>query len=417
MGKKLQRFWKSLGPGMITGAADDDPSGILTYSLAGAQFGAVGLWILLYILPFMIAVQGMCARIGALTGCGLAANIKRHYPRWVLLIAAVSLVAANVFNIGADIYGMAGALNLVIPFNIQLMAILMSLLMLTLVIKLRYRQIERMFKWFGLSLFVYGIALVIVHPDWTTIFWHTLIPHVMPGREFLITMFAVLGTTISPYLFFWQASEEAEDVDMDRPHFRVCKYRMVRPGLLAQVDRDTNIGMVISNLISFFIMSLTAATVFRAGGAQLATLRDAAQVLAPLAGPYAFALFAVGLVGSGLLAIPVLAGSAAYVVAELMGWPASLDRPFNRARQFYIVMVAAVALGMFMPFIGISPIQALFWTAIINGLIAPLLIALIIHMAHNPAIVGPHEVHWPSYVFGIGALFLMLTGTVFMIIS
>jgi NRAMP (natural resistance-associated macrophage protein)-like metal ion transporter len=411
---RVKKFWQSLGPGLITGAADNDPSGIATYSIAGARFGAAPLWLLLYILPFMIAVQGMCARIGTLSGCGLAANIKQHYPRWLLAIAAVSLLAANVFNIGADVYGMAGALNLVLPLNIQLMAIVMAVTMMVLVVVLRYRQIERLFKWFALSLFIYGVALILVSPNWPDIAWHLLVPTLMPGKEFLIAIFAILGTTISPYLFFWQASEEAEE---GRAHLRICKYHMVRPAHLKHIERDTRIGMISSNIVSFFILSLTASTIFRAGGAHLESLRDAAQALAPLAGPHAFSLFALGLVSSGLLAIPVLAGSAAYVVAELMGWPASLDRPFNRARQFYIVMAIAVALGMLLPLAGITPIQALFWSAIINGLVAPLLIMLIVHMARNPHIVGPHTSTVPSYLLGLGALMLMLTGTVFMILS
>ncbi len=415
MVSKIRNFWKSLGPGIITGAADNDPAGIATYSITGAQFGAAPLWLLLYLLPFMIAIQGMCARIGTFSGCGLAANIKRHYSWWILAIAAISLIAANVFNIGADVYGMAGALNLILPINIQLMAVMMAVIIMVLVIVLKYRTIETIFKWFALSLFVYGIALVIVQPNWPAILWHTLIPTILPTKAFLIGIFAIMGTTISPYLFFWQASEEAEE---GRSHLRVCKYHIVAPAHLKQVDRDTKIGMISSNLVSFFIMSLAASTIFRAGSVTtLASLRDAAQALGPLAGPHALALFALGVLSSGLLAIPVLAGSAAYVVSELMGWPASFDRPFNRARGFYLVMVAAVALGMLLPFVGISPIRALFLSAIINGLVAPILMALIIHMGRNPAIVGPHTSTTWSHWFGIGALFLMLTGTVFMIVS
>lgn len=414
MVQKIRKFWQSLGPGLITGAADNDPSGIATYSIAGAQFGVASLWLLLYILPFMIAVQTMCARIGTLSGCGLAANIKKHYSPLILGIAAVTLLVANIFNIGADIYGMAGAVNLVFPLNIQVMAVIMAIVMMTLVITLRYRMIERIFKWFALSLFVYGIALIIIHPNWTAILWHSLIPQIVPTKEYLIMVFAVLGTTISPYLFFWQASEEAEE---GRAHLRVCTYHLVRPEHLKNVERDTKLGMISSNVVSFFIVSLAASTIFGHGANGLTSLRDAAQALSPLAGPYAFALFTIGLVSSGLLAIPVLAGSAAYVVAELMGWPASLDRPFNRARQFYLVMVLAVALGMLLPFAGISPVQALFWAAILNGLIAPLLIMLIVHMARNPAIVGPHTSSMPVYMLGVGALMLMLTGTLFMLIS
>jgi NRAMP (natural resistance-associated macrophage protein)-like metal ion transporter len=413
----IGKFWRALGPGLITGAADNDPSGIATYSIAGARFGTSALWVLLWVLPFMIAIQNMCARIGALSGCGLAGNMKRHYPLWLLSIVAVLLLGANVFNVGADIYGMAGALNLVIPLNIQLMAVLMSGAIIILVITLRYRVIEMIFKWFALSLFVYGAALIIIQPNWWQLVRGAIIPSFILDRTFIFTIFAMLGTTISPYMFFWQASQEAEDIRQDRPGLKVCKYRTVHSGVMANISMDTRIGMSASNLISFFIVSLTASTIFHAGGSDLTTLRDAAAALQPLAGPYAFALFAAGLVGSGLLAIPVLAGSAAYVVAELMGWPASLDKPFNRARQFYVVMVIAVALGMLMPFIGITPVQALFWAAIINGLIAPLLIMLIIHMARNPAIVGPH--HSPHHIHGLGvaALFVVLTGALFVILS
>lgn len=413
----IQRFWRALGPGIITGAADNDPSGIATYSIAGARFGTGTLWVMLWVLPFMIAIQNMCARIGALSGCGLAGNIKRHYPSWLLAIVATSLLGANIFNVGADIYGMAGAINLLIPINIQLLAILMSGAIIFIVIKLRYRQIERIFKWFALSLFVYGVALVIVGPEWPHLILNTLIPTFRLDRTFIFTVFAMLGTTISPYLFFWQASQEAEDVRQDRPGLKVCKYRTVHKGVLANISMDTRIGMSVSNLISFFIISLTAVTIFQAGGADIETLRDAALALQPLAGQYAFLLFALGILGSGLLAIPVLAGSAAYVVAELMGWPASLDKAFNRARQFYIVMVAAVAIGMLLPFIGITPIEALYWAAIINGLTAPLLIMLIIHMARNPNIVGPHHSAHHIHGLGIAALFVVLTGAIFVILS
>ncbi|MCC6934331.1 MAG: divalent metal cation transporter [Candidatus Yanofskybacteria bacterium] len=417
MKNRLLRFWRALGPGIITGAADNDPSGITTYSIAGARFGTAPLWILLYILPFMIAIQNMCARIGALSGCGLAGNIRRHYPAAMLAVVATALVAANVFNVGADIYGMAGALNLIIPLDIRVLGVVMAIAIMVLVIALRYRQIESIFRWFALSLFVYGLALFLVSPDWVRILRSLLIPVWTNGSTFFLTLFAMLGTTISPYLFFWQASQEAEDVRQDHPAIRVCKFRAVRPGVLHQIELDTRIGMIASNLVSFFIVSLTASTIFAAGVSDISTLRDAAAALQPIAGEYAFILFALGVVGSGLLAIPVLAGSAAYVVAEFMGWPASLDKPFNRARQFYLVMVGAVAVGMLMPFIGITPVQALYWSAILNGMIAPPLIMLIIHMANNPNIVGPHRSSAPVHYLGVAAMMLMLTGTLFVVFS
>ena len=415
--ERIGRFWRALGPGLITGAADNDPAGIATYSIAGARFGLGTLWVLLWVLPFMISIQNMCARIGALSGCGLAGNMRRHYPLWLLGTVATALLGANIFNIGANIYGMAGAMNLVIPLNIQLMAGLTCIFIVTLVIFLRYRVIEQIFKWFALSLFVYGITLLLVHPDWLLLLRRVLIPTLHLNKEFIFTVFAILGTTISPYMFFWQASQEAEDIKQNRPGLKICKYRTVHPGVLANISMDTRIGMASSNIISFFIISLTATTIFNAGGSDITTLRDAALALQPLAGQYAFLLFAFGLIGSGLLAIPVLAGSAAYVVAELMGWPASLDKPFNRARQFYIVMASAVALGMLLPFVGISPITALYWSAIINGFISPLLIMLIIHMARNPAIVGPHRSKPHIHGIGVLALGLLLTGAFFVILS
>lgn len=417
MRMRIGKLWKSLGPGVVSGMAGDDPSGIATYAIAGARFGSMPLWLLLYILPFMISLQNMCARIGALSGCGLAGNIRQHYSRWLLLPIAIVLVLTNTFNVGANVYGMAGALNLLVPIDIRLLAILLSAFIAYAVIFLRYRTIAMLFKWFAMSLLVYGIALFLVDANWRDLVWHTLIPTIAPDRELLLVMFAILGTTISPYMFFWQASQEAEEIHQERPGVRVCKFRVVHRGMLNEVNRDIKVGMIVSNLISFFIIGLTASTLFASGGQGIESLRDAAMALEPLAGRFASLIFTIGLVGSGLLAIPVLAGSAAYVVAELMGWPASLDKPFNRARQFYLVIVAAIAVGILMPFIGITPLQALFWTAIVNGIAAPPLIMLIIHMANNPAIVGPHRSHAIVHSLGIAALFLMLTGSLFVVLS
>jgi len=415
---RLRNFWKALGPGLVTGVAGDDPSGITTYSIAGARYGAVPLWLLLYVLPFMVAIQNMCARIGALTGCGLAGNIRQHYSPWLLAPLAGIIVLTNTFNVGANIYGMAGAVNLVIPLDVRILAVLTALFVINMVIVLRYRQIAALFKWFAMSLFVYGVALALVDAPWRDLLAHTLIPTVAPDRELLLVMFAILGTTISPYMFFWQASQEAEEIRQDRPGLKVCKFHVVHHrGMLAEVNRDIKVGMVTSNIISFFIVALAASTIFAHGSGNIETLRDAAIALEPLAGRYATLLFTVGLVGAGLLAIPILAGSAAYVVAELMGWPASLDKPFNRARQFYLVMVASVAVGILLPFVGITPVEALFWTAIINGVAAPLFIMLIIHMANNPAIVGPHRSHAVVHSLGIAALFFMLAGAAFVVLS
>jgi Mn2+/Fe2+ NRAMP family transporter len=365
----------------------------------------------------MIALQNMCARIGAVSGCGIAGNLRRYYPVWILIPACALLIAANIFNVGANVYGMAGALSLFLPLDVRFIAVGTSAVVLALTIFLRYRTLAAIFKWLALSLFVYVIALAFVHIDWRAALWHTLIPTLAPNREMIILLFAILGTTISPYMFFWQASQEAEEVHGDRGPLKICRYQTVHPGMLARASRDTHIGMTISNVISFAIIALTAATVYRPGGTELQTLADAAVALEPVAGPYATLLFAIGLFSAGLLCIPVLAGSAAYVVAELRGWPASLDRPFNRAPQFYAVMAVAVLIGLILPWTGLSVVEALFYTALINGIAAPLLIMLVVHMAKNPDIVGPHRSHAVVHSLGISALFFMTAGALFVILS
>jgi len=414
---KVRRLWKSLGPGLVTGATDDDPAGITAYSIAGARLGNSLLWVLLFILPFMIAVQEMSARIGSLSGCGLTGNIKAHYPKWLLLIAASMIVLANTFNIGANIYGMAGALNLVFPVPIQLLAVLISVAVLILTVKLRYRQLVSVFKWLALSLFAYLIAFFMIDANWSDIIKHTLVPTIAWNREFLLILFAIVGTTISPYLYFWQASEEAEDIREHRPRIRICKFRSVSKGKLEKINLDTKLGMLFSNLISFFIVALTASTLFSAGTGSIESLRDAAMALHPLAGEYAYLLFTIGIIGSGMLAIPVLAGSAAYVLSELFDWGGSLDKPFGEAEEFYIAIVAAIGIGLLIPFLGISPVQALFYTGVLNGLISPLLIFLIIHMSNNPAIVGENISRPHVNYLGYASFAIMLVGSIFVFIG
>lgn len=407
---RLRKLWKRLGPGVVTGAAGNDPSAIAVYSILGARFGLAPLWLLPYSLPLMIAIQDMSSRIGALSGCGLVGNIKRHYPAWVLLPVALIVIFVNVLNVGANIYGMAGAVNLIVPLPVWVLALGVSAGVMVMVVKLRYKNIVAIFKWFALSLFVYGITLIITRPDWFSALWHLIIPSFPGGSKFALTAFAVLGTTISPYLFFWQASEEADEIQQARPHIKVCTYRPVSKSFLKRMMIDTRIGMTMSNLVAAFIVMLAATTLFRAGMRDIETLREAASALEPLAGPAAVWLFMFGVVGSGLLAIPILAGSAAYVAAETFGWKGSLDKPFSKARKFYMVMIGAVAVSIFMPFTGISPIQALFWIAILNGLMTPPLIVLITHMANNPKIVGDNVTTRPIHIAGTAAFFVMLTG-------
>ncbi len=417
MFRKFKKFWNSLGPGLITGAADNDTSAIGTYTLAGSKTGYSQLWVLLFILPFMMAVQEMSARIGALSGCGLIGNIKRHYPVWLLVPAAVIIVLANTFNIGADIYGMAGAVNLLVPLPIEVLAILMSAFILLITIFLRYQQIVFIFKWLSFSLLAYVFAFLAIDAEWLTILQHTVIPSIVMDKEFFLILFAVAGTSLSPYLYFWQASEEAEDFRQEHPRVRVCKFHTVSKNTLKHIDMETAVGMFFSNFISFFILALSAATLYKAGDGNIETLREAAQLLHPLVGNYAFLLFTAGIVGSGLLAIPVLAGSAAYVLAELFKWRGSLDDTFSRAREFYIVMTLAVTAGLLIPFLGITPVQALFYTAVLNGLISPLLIVLIVHMSNNPQIVGPNTSRPLVNYLGYAIFLLMTAGAIFVFIS
>jgi NRAMP (natural resistance-associated macrophage protein)-like metal ion transporter len=402
---------------MVTGAAGNDPSAITVYAIGGARFGPAALWLVLYALPLMIAIQDMCSRIGALSGCGLAGNIKRHYPAWILAPVAIAIILVNVLNVGANIYGMAGAVNLLVPLPVSVLALGLSAGIMVMVVKLRYAQIVAIFKWFALSLFIYAATLLLTNPDWLAIIKGVLIPTFDGGREYLLTAFAILGTTIAPYLFFWQASEEADEVRQARPHIRVCQFRPTKPSFLRKVKLDTRIGMTMSNFIAGCIMAVTAMTLWRAGIQDILTLRDAASALEPLAGSLASTFFMIGVLGSGLLAIPILAGAAAYVSAELFGWHASLDKPYSKARQFYLVMLSAVAVSMVTPFLGITPVQALFWIAVINGALTPPLILLISHMAANPKIVGTNTTSYRGHAFGLLAFLVMLTGSFIVLFS
>lgn len=417
MFKRTRKLWRKLGSGFIVGASDDDPSAIMAYTQAGSQYGNSMLWTLLFSLPFMMVFQEMAARIGALSGCGLAGNIKRHYPVWLLIIISCIIVVTNTLNVGANIYGMAGALNLILPVPIEALAIVLSAVVLILSIVLRYEQITRIFKWLALTLFAYVFAFFAIHANWGDILVHTLIPSLHADKQFIITLFAVIGTTLSPYLYFWQASEEAEDVRLVRPRIKVCKFRPVNPREFHRIEWDVKVGMVFSNVISFFIMALTAATLFHAGAGNIETLREAAEALKPLAGEYAYLLFTIGILGVGLLSIPVLAGSIGYVLSELMGWRGSLDKTFLQAKEFYLAIVLSVIVGLLIPFLGITPVQALFYTAVLNGFISPILILMLVHMSSNPNIVGPHTTKRFGHAMGHIGFFVMLVGSVFVCLS
>lgn len=416
---KLRKLWRRLGPGFITGASDNDPSGIATYSIAGAKAGLSVIWTMPYLLPLMVAMQEMAAKIGISSACGLAGNLKRYYSKTLLGFVASLIIVSNVFNIGADISGMAAAVNLLIPGPARIISTVIVLAILYFIVILPYKKIVAILKWLSLSLLSYMVASLSISGNWNEIFFKTLIPHFEFSTDYAILIVAILGTTLSPYLAFWQANEEAEE---KREQFGnrslVCQFRPLAKKELHHMRVDTRLGMFFSNFIAFFIIVLTSTVLFNAGITDIETVRDAAEALRPLAGQYSYLLFTIGLIVSGLLAIPVLAGSAAYVLSEIFGWEASLDDKFSQARQFYIVLIASAVIGLFIPMLGISPIKALFYTAILHGIIAPFLIGILIHMSNNPAIVGPninsHSLNIVSYatmlilIGGVAVFFITL---------
>lgn len=410
---KLIRFWKFFGPGLITGAADDDPSAIATYSIAGAKTGQAGLWTMIYSLPLMIVLQEMSARIGISSSCGLAGNLKRHYSKYLLAIIAAVIVFSNIFNIGADVSGMAAAVELLIPRSSSFTAPILILLILFLTVVLPYRKISTIFKWLSLSLVIYILAGFLAVHNWVSVLFHAFAPTIKLTKEYGVVLLALLGTTISPYLAVWQASEEAEEQKLKHGITQnICRFRTVTKNELKHVHEDTFGGMLFSNIIGLFIIALTSSVLFQAGMRNIETVKEAAQALQPLAGSYAYLLFTIGLISSGLLAIPVLAGAAAYVVAEIFGWQASLDKPFSKAKEFYLVIVFSALTGLAMNYVGLSPIKALFYTAILQGLAGPILIGALLHMANNPAIVGPNVNSKTANILAYSTMLLMIAASV-----
>jgi len=405
MPSRIKKLWKSLGPGLITGASDDDPSGIITYSVAGSRLGPAAVWTMLYILPLMIAVQKMSAKIGISSACGLTGNIKRYYSKWLLVFISTLIIISNTFNIGANVFGMASAVELLIPELTTLLSWLTMGLILILIIVLPYRKIVTIFKWLAFSLFAYVISGILVINDWPGLIYHLVIPSMPWDKGGLLILIAIFGTTISPYMAFWQASEEAEEKKIKRADGgkeTVCEYKIVTKNELKRVAADTSVGMFFSNFIGFFIIALTGTVLFSAGIRDIDTIKEAAEALRPLAGDYAYILFTLGVISAGVLAIPILAGSSAYVLSEIFNWGGGLDKPFSKAKEFYLVIIISAVIGMTIPYFGISPVKALLWTSIIHGLVAPFLIAILIHMSNNPAIVGPNinkpKENWLNYL-------------------
>ncbi len=380
------RFWDSLGPGLITGAADDDPSGIATYSVAGAQLGTNLLWTALITWPLMAAVQMMCARIGMVSGRGLTAAFKTKFPRPLVLIAISALLLANTINVGADLAGMADAAEMLTHVSSHLWVLVFAAGISWATVKLRYYQIANTLKWLALVLFAYVISAFVVHPDWLSALHDTFVPSLPSGKTGWETLVAILGTTISPYLFFWQASQEVEEEKASGRNSLGRRKGATQEEILTR-KFDVGIGTFFSNLVMYFIILTTAVTLFKNGKTDIETSRDAAQALLPLAGRFAAILFTVGVVGVGLLAIPTLTGSAAYAFAEAFGWKQGLDKRLAQARSFYVMILASTLAAVVLDFTKISPVKALYWTAVTNGVLAPFLLVGILLIASDQVLM------------------------------
>lgn len=402
---------RSLGPGLVTGAADDDPSGIATYSQIGAQFGYGLAWTMLFSFPLMAVFQAVCARIGAVTGVGIAQNLRRHYPAWLLRAVVVLLLTANVINLGADLGAMGAAAQLIAGGPGRLYTILFGLACVVLETVLSYARYSAVLKWLTLSLFAYVVVAFAAHVSWGAALSGTLVPRLVFDGPHATALVAILGTTISPYLFFWQSSQEVEEGH--RRHVRPLRLtpKQAAPEL-ARIGVDTVTGMGISNLIAWFIILATAATLNATGVTDIQTSSQAAEALRPVAGDFTFALFAAGIVGTGLLAVPVLAGSGAYAVCEVFQWTGSLDSKPRQAKAFYGTIAAATLGGVALNFSALDPIKALYWSAVVNGVLSAPLMAVIMLIAVNPRIMGRLTLPRSMRVVGWAATVVMAAVTI-----
>ena len=392
-----RRFFKILGPGLITGAADDDPSGIVTYSIAGAQFGLSMLWLALITFPLMAALQMMCARIGMVTGMGLTAALRKKVPRFLLMIMALSLFAANTVNVGADLFGMADVANLLTGIHAAIFVVLFGVTITFATVWFKYKAIASILKWLAISLFAYVITAFIARPNWSQTAIATFLPTWPVNHAAWQTVVAILGTTISPYLFFWQASQEVE-VEKARGQRTSASRRGADEGELQERAVDVGTGAFVSNIIMYFIILTTALTLHKAGVTHLETSKQAAEALAPLAGRFAAALYAVGLIGVGFLAIPTLAGSCAYVFSETFALRQGLDEKLHRAKAFYGIFALSILLGIIMTFLPIKPMDALFLTAVINGLLAPFIMIGVLWVACDAVLMEGQTSSWLARV-------------------
>ena len=407
IGPSKPRLWRKLGPGLITGAADDDPSGIATYAQAGAQFGFGLGWTLLLTYPLMVAIQAICARIGRTTGCGIAGNLRKYYPSWTLYAMVGLLFVANVLNIGADLGAMAESLRLLAPVPVWFGVLLFGSIAVGGPILLKHTRNVAVLKWLTLSLLAYFGTLVTVRIRWSELIHGLVWPRVNFDRDLWLTVVAILGTTISPYLFFWQAGQEVEDtkaVPLRKPLLKQPRQGGVA---LARIRTDTLVGMGFSNLVALAIMITSAVTLHSAGIAQVQTASQAAAALRPVAGTSAFVLFALGILGTGLLSVPVLAGSAAYALGEARRWPVGLSRPPLEAKAFYSSIALATLLGALANFLHINPIKALLWAAVINGLVSVPIMVMVMLLGSRTDVMGKFHISMRLKVTGWAATIVM----------
>jgi NRAMP (natural resistance-associated macrophage protein)-like metal ion transporter len=407
---RFRRYLKILGPGLITGASDDDPSGIATYSQSGAAFGLKLLWMAPFTFPLMAAIQGMCARIGLVTSQGLTNTLKRHYHPLILWMMLIFSVPAIILNIGADIAGMGAVTNLLFPkIPSFIFSLLFTIILMVTIVVFPYQKIAAILKWLCLSMFLYLIVPFIVHVNWKQVLVSTFIPHIELNKNFIEMIVAILGTTISPYLFFWQATMEAEDVEHQK------KQVMVNKRVLQNMTADVNSGMLASNIVMLFIILTTGVVLFNSGIRQIDTVDQAAKALEPLAGKLSYICFALGVVGTGFLAIPVLTGSLSYILAESFGWEEGLDKKFGQARPFYIVIILSLVIGLFINVLGISPMKALIYTAILYGVTSPVMIAVILHIGNNKKIMSNFTNSVFSNILGGITLIVMSVATILLL--
>ncbi len=405
--KKSRDYWNTLGPGLTTGASDDDPSGIATYSQAGAQNGFGLLWTAAFTFPLMAVVQEMCARVGLVTGRGLAANIRLHFGKKILYFSSLLLFAANTFNIGADIGAMANAVQLLVHINTAVLVVASTTLILLMQIFTPYSKYARYLKWLALVLFAYILSAILAHPNWGDVARHAIIPHIYWSKGEFLLLTAVLGTTITPYLFFWQTSQEIDEA-IAKGKLTIESRRGSSPEEMRNMRIDVWSGMFLSNLVMFFIIAACASVLYTHGITDIATAAQAAQALRPFAGAATYYLFALGIIGMGLLAIPVLAGSSAYAISESLGKRQGLNSKLKQGYAFYGVIIISMLVGLALNFIGLNPIKALIYSAVANGIVAPVILVLIVLIARNKKTMG----EWRNGKFSgfFGWILVMLMG-------